>query len=166
MSGSDAIELVHAGLADRPVIANLIQLYLYDMAAANPFPVGPDGRYAYDFLDAFWQHPYLFRVNGEIAGFALVIDHCPITGRKDRFFMAEYFVMRSYRRQALGRMMFRRICALHPGKWHVAHQMQNVLADTFWSATFGNRSVETFAARHDGAEWMVRAFEAYVDVGR
>jgi predicted acetyltransferase len=160
MSGSDEIVLQRAGNADKPIIENLIQLYLYDMAGANPFPIGEDGRYEYDFLERFWQHPYLFRVGGEIAGFALVIDHCPITGQDNRFFMAEFFVMRPYRRQAVGRMMFRRICALHPGKWHVAHQTQNVLADTFWTAAFGSRGVETFGARHDGADWILRAFEA------
>jgi predicted acetyltransferase len=160
MSGSDGNALVPADVTDKPIIENLIQLYLYDMAGANPFPVGEDGRYEYGLLDQFWQHPYLFRVGGEIAGFALVIDHCPITGKHDRFFMAEFFVMRPYRRQAVGRMMFRKICALHPGKWHLAHQTQNVQADTFWTAALGGRSAETFGARHDGAEWIVRAFEA------
>ena len=33
-----------AGQQDRPVIENLIQLYLYDMADVFQFPVGPDWR--------------------------------------------------------------------------------------------------------------------------
>jgi predicted acetyltransferase len=60
---------------EKPTVANLIQLYLYDMTESIPFPVGPDGRFEYEFLDRFWQFPYLFRSSEEIAGFALVIDH-------------------------------------------------------------------------------------------
>lgn len=73
--------------ADKTVIDRLMQLCLYDAASESPFPVGEDGRYAYDHLDAFWHRPYLIRVRGEIVGFALVIPDCPITGELKYWFM-------------------------------------------------------------------------------
>ena len=66
------VSLRPATTADRPVIANLIQLYLYDMTEFMPFPVGADGRFEYGFLDRFWRHPYFILQDEEIAGFALV----------------------------------------------------------------------------------------------
>ena len=74
--------LVAARHEQRLLIENLIQLYLYDMTSFMPFPVGLDGRFEYDFLDRFWRHPYLIMVGDEIAGFALVVDECPLTGRQ------------------------------------------------------------------------------------
>ncbi len=104
-----------AGPQDRPVIENLIQLYLYDMADVFAFPVGPDGRFAYDFLDRFWQRPYLISWRGELAGFVLVIDGSPITGAQDRQFVAEFFLLRTYRGKGVGRAAFRDVLAANPG---------------------------------------------------
>ncbi|MHA6298046.1 GNAT family N-acetyltransferase [Devosia sp. CAU 1758] len=91
------ITLRRAMVGDKPAIANLIQLYLHDMTEFMPFPVGPDGRFAYDFLDRFWRCPYFIMSGDEIAGFALVVDECPLTGRAPCWFMAEFFVLKAYR---------------------------------------------------------------------
>jgi predicted acetyltransferase len=64
---------------DKAVVANLVQLYLYDMTGDLPFPIGRDGKFEYDFLDRFWQHPYLIFRGDELAGFALVINGSPVT---------------------------------------------------------------------------------------
>lgn len=94
MQDTPPISIVPATPDQKPVVANLIQLYLHDMTEFMPFPVEPDGRFAYDFLDRFWRFPYLIMAGNEIAGFALVIDECPLTGRKLCFFMAEFFVLK------------------------------------------------------------------------
>jgi hypothetical protein len=53
------LDIRPATLADKGTIAQLIQLYLYDMAAQTPFDIGSDGRYDYALLDDFWQYSYL-----------------------------------------------------------------------------------------------------------
>jgi predicted acetyltransferase len=75
--------------ADKPIIERMIQLYLHDMTEFNPFPIGRDGLYEYDYLDRFWQRPFVLYNDGELAGFALVIEDCPVTGAKPCWFMAE-----------------------------------------------------------------------------
>ena len=70
------ITIVPATLDQKQLVANLIQLYLYDMTESMPFPVGADGRFEYDFLHRFWRFPYLIHSDDEIAGFALVVDQC------------------------------------------------------------------------------------------
>ena len=146
-----------AGTSDRAAVERLIQLYLYDMAADHPFAIRDDGTYEYDLLDRFWQHPYLIRVAGELAGFALVIDGCPITGRTPCWFMAEFFVLRTFRRRSVGRGALKALLARHKGGWHIASQTTNTAAGHFWSRSVGADRAE-FAARFDGADWTVRSF--------
>ena len=55
------VHLVAADDAQKPVFQNLIQLYLYDMATQSEFPLDAMGRYEYDCLDRFWEHPYLVK---------------------------------------------------------------------------------------------------------
>src|SRR5690606_29081261 len=93
----EQIELRPAIPDQKPVVANLIQLYLYDMTEFMPFPVSADGRFEYGFLDRFWRYPYLIMSGEEIAGFAFVIDECPLTDTSPCWFMAEFFVLRAYR---------------------------------------------------------------------
>lgn len=154
------IDLIPATESDRSVIAQLIQLYLYDMAAQTPFAIGIDGLYGYSLLDGFWQFPYLIYFEKQLVGFALVIDHCPITGQSPSWFMAEYFVLRPYRGQAIGRRAFAKICARHPGQWHIAVQVQNGLSDQFWQKVLLGVNVQTFGAHFDNADWRVHAFLA------
>ena len=155
---SPPVTLIPATPADRATIANLIQLYLYDMAAEAPFPVQDNGLYDYGYLDQFWDQAYLVRVHDELAGFALVIPRCPIMGTAPCWFMAEFFVLRPYRRTAVGRTAFHAIPARHPGQWHIATTRHNPGADRFWSKVIPVTPVDPFQTHHDGRNWVVRSF--------
>lgn len=154
------LEVVSAGDVERPTISNLIQLYLYDMASTTPFPVGEDGKYAYTMLDEFWEHPYVLKADGEIAGFALVIDRCPITQTSSCWFLAEFFVLRPYRRKSIGRAAFTELKARHPGLWHVATVIDNHKGEAFWSTIIPDATCEKLDAQFDGMNWIVRSFKA------
>ncbi len=149
--------VVPADANDRATVERLIQLYLYDMAADQPFAIGDDGTYQYDLLDQFWEHPYLIRVADELAGFALVIDGCPITGHTPCWFMAEFFVLRTFRRRSVGRGALKSLLARHKGDWHIASQSTNSTAGQFWSKVTDTDRTE-YAAQFDGADWTVRSF--------
>jgi predicted acetyltransferase len=153
MSG---VELVAAAEADRPVVARLIQLYLHDMTEYLPFAVGEDGLYEYDYLERFWQHPYLLRVDGELAGFALVIDRCPVTGETPCWFVAEFFLMRAYRGRGAGRAAAEAVFGRHAGRWHVGVINRNGPAAAFWSAVLPH--APSRAVHFDGEDWTVREF--------
>lgn len=141
---------------EKSVVANLIQLYLYDITDALPFPIGHDGRFDYGLLEQFWQHPYLIFRGEELAGFALVIDGCPVTGRDDCRFMAEFFVLRAYRRQGAGSRAFAEVQRRHPGAWHLGVIERNRRAAEFWARNLPDCEV----VRHhfDGEDWLIRAF--------
>ena len=155
-----SITLRPATPADRPVIANLIQLYLHDMTEFMPFPVGPDGRYEYGFLDRFWRHPYFIMDGDEIAGFALVVDECPLTGRAPCWFMAEFFVLKAYRNRGVGKVALGLALAAHPGAWHIAVPHANRAAQQFWGRALADRSAPPRDIHFDGDDWKLYQFYA------
>lgn len=154
------IRLVAATPEQKPVVANLIQLYLYDMTESMPFPVGADGRFDYDFLDRFWRFPYLIYAGDEIAGFALVIDECPLTGRQSCFLMAEFFILKAYRRRGAGRAAVSAALALHRGDWHIAVPEENKPAQLFWTEVLAWLQPACQTIRFDGADWNLREFRS------
>ena len=158
MTANHKLTITRADDAHKPTIANLIQLYLYDMTDEGPFPVGTDGRFAYDFLDRFWQHPYLLHCDGELAGFALVIEQCPITGLDPCLFMAEFFILRAYRRHGLGTAAASGILQLHPGRWHVGVIEHNARAAAFWRHCLAGHDTVSIQRHFDGDYWLIREF--------
>ncbi|HTA20455.1 MAG TPA: GNAT family N-acetyltransferase, partial [Polyangia bacterium] len=97
------ISLDPATRDERGVLENLFQLYAYDWSEIRPLDVGPDGRFEDYPLDAYWlepwRHPFLLRVDGKLAGFALVSQRSRLTGAGGVNDLAELFVMRRYRRR-------------------------------------------------------------------
>ena len=160
MSGTGDTSISPADNGDKPLIANLIQLYLYDMTESMPFPVGPDGRFEYDFLDRFWRFPYLIHSGDDIAGFAFVIDECPLTGRQPCWFMAEFFVLKAYRRLGVGQAALAAILARHPGDWHIAVPAANEPAQRFWGRALATHNPVTPDITFDGDSWRLNAFSS------
>jgi predicted acetyltransferase len=154
-----SVSLRRASDADKPVIANLIQLYLYDMTEFMPFPVGSDGRFDYGFLHRFWRHPYFIMEGEEIAGFALVVDECPLTGRTPCWFMAEFFVLKAYRNRGVGKAAFDLALAAHAGPWHIAVPHANRTAQAFWGRALVARSAPPRDIHFDGDDWSLYAFD-------
>lgn len=153
------LRVIAAQEADRQTVANLIQLYLYDMTDEGVWPVGADGLYEYDFLERFWRYPYLLHVDGELAGFALVVDECPLTGEKPCWFMAEFFVLRGYRRNGIGRRAVAELLGRHPGRWHVAVMGSHPKADAFWDQVLrAQEGLVVSMLVFEGDVWRLRSF--------
>jgi predicted acetyltransferase len=154
------IRLVAATPEQKPAVANLIQLYLYDMTESMPFPVGADGRFEYDFLDRFWRFPYLIYAGDELAGFAMVIDECPLTGRQPCFFMAEFFILKAYRRRGAGQAAVSAALRAHPGDWHIAVPVANAPAMAFWGAALSGIVPRIEDLSFEGDDWRLHTFRA------
>ena len=118
---------------DKAVLRRLMQLYLHDMSEFTGDDVDAHGEFAYRYFDHYWapdageeRYPLFIRADGSLAGFALV--------RKvgDEWQMAEFFVMRRFRRSGIGGeaavMVFRRFA----GPWFVHQLERNLPAQAFW----------------------------------
>jgi predicted acetyltransferase len=130
-----SIEVIRIPIDDKPVLRRLMELYLYDFSKFDQADVNQHGLYEYDFIDPYWtepeRHPFFIRVGGKLAGFALVRITRYSSGRPLHN-LAEFFVMRKYRRQGVGHAAAKNIFAQFPGLWHVAQEEANVPAQVFW----------------------------------
>jgi predicted acetyltransferase len=117
------ISLDPASTAERPVLENLFQLYAYDWSELGWLEVGRNGRFAEPSLASYWQdddrHPFLIRVDGRLAGFALVTARSRLTGAAGVFDMAEFFVMRKYRRRGVGFAAASAAFDRFTGRWEI-----------------------------------------------
>ncbi len=75
------------------------------------------------------HHPHLIRVDGTVAGFALVRP-CP--DEPGRFEIGEFFVARKFKGCGVGRDCAFRLFGAFPGKWLVRVLNDNTGARRFW----------------------------------
>ncbi len=139
-------------------MANLFQFYHYDFSEILGGNVGADGRFSPPPLDAYWQdpwrHPLVVRVAQHPAGFALVHRRSRITQDPDTWDIAEFFVMRAYRRQGVGRYAALRIFDQFRGRWEIRQVRANVAATSFWRAVVAHHTSGRYEETiHDDERW-------------
>lgn len=125
------LEVIPASPDDRPLLRQLVELYLYDFSEFDQRDVDDEGLYGYRWFDAYWsepgRHPFLFRVDGHPAGFALVRAGASTE-------MAEFFILRKYRGNGAGSEAAGKIFASFPGRWLISQVPGNEPATRFWRA--------------------------------
>jgi predicted acetyltransferase len=94
------------------------------------------GRFEYPYLAHYWREPdrwpLLIRQKEDIIGMALVRQAAdPADGRLYRE-IAEFFILRSHRRQGLGGAAAKLIFERFSGTWQVAVLHSNNKAQSFW----------------------------------
>ena len=156
------IEVSVALAHERVAIANLMQLYTHDFsehwAGSSRGELGDDGRFEAYPLDPYWTDttrvPLLVRVDGRLAGFALV-DRGSHTGRAVDHNMAEFFIARKHRRGGVGTAAAQAILTRYPGVWETAVARSNVDALSFWRRVVDTHPAVEGVEEHDvtSAEW-------------
>jgi predicted acetyltransferase len=123
------IEIESVSYRDKGALRQIVELYVYDCSEFVGSDVDEHGTFGYRYLDHYWtepdRHPFFIRVDGHIAGFALVRAGDPHD-------MAEFFVMRKYRRTGVGVAAARMVFERFPGAWQVRQESDNVAAAPFW----------------------------------
>lgn len=126
--------LKKAAYEDKSILRQLMELYAYDFTEFTGEDIGPHGFYEYRYFDYYWaeedRYPYFIMVDGQIAGFVLVNQYTSFI--KEGYSIAEFFVMRKYRRGGVGRKAACLAFDAHPGMWEVNEMAQNVVAQKFW----------------------------------
>lgn len=169
MDASYAVSLDAVAESEAPLLANLLELYIHDLSAAFPnIQIGADGRFGYHRLPLYWSEPglrfpFLIRVAGALAGFALATRGSPASEDPDVFDIAEFFVLRGRRRTGVGRHAARLLWQRLPGRWTVRVSEGNVSAIPFWEATIveysGGRAIRT-TQPGTPSPWRVFDFES------
>ena len=130
--GTDArfeVQVCSAAIDHKDVVRQLLELYLHDLSEFTDANVGSHGVYGYFYLDDYWtepdRHPFLLQVDNHWAGLALVRSGSPHD-------MSEFFVMRKYRRNGVGRAAVQILFDSFPGDWQIRQLAANRPATRFW----------------------------------
>ena len=139
--------LVKATLQDYPCIQNLARFYVYDLSRTCGFiskdwAAPKDGLYeSFDYKCYFEEkdrHPYLIKVNDELAGFMLI--HKEGTCSKTDWNMGEFFILAKFQGKGIGFKAAKEIWTLFPGNWEDSVIPENTPALKFW-----RKSIKSFS---------------------
>ena len=136
------VTLYTATLEDKAILHRLMQFYQYDFSEVELTDLDEHGLFAYRYLDRYWtepeRYPFLIRVDGHLAGFALVNTHTYLDGTDHS--LAEFFVVRRYRRCGVGRIAAIEVFSRFSGVWEVHVSEANHAAQSFWRTVVASYS--------------------------
>jgi predicted acetyltransferase len=129
------LELIQAPEEYKNILENLMQFYIYDFSEFIKCDVEEDGLFgAYPYLEDYWREenrfPYVIKQEGTYVGFVLV--RLIESANRNYFSIAEFFIMKKYRLEGIGKEVARRIFNLHKGQWEVQQIQTNMPAQIFW----------------------------------
>ena len=163
------VQVSAATTDDRERLAALFELYVYDFSETLGLDVQEDGHFRAPPLDAYWTdprcHAFLIRVDGRLAGFALVQERSRLTGDESVRDVAEFFVMRRYRRRGVGEVAARSLFDRFRGPWEVRQKTENLPATAFWRQTLARYTHGKFdEVVWDDARWRgpVQSFDSSI----
>ncbi|WP_152396930.1 GNAT family N-acetyltransferase [Paenibacillus guangzhouensis] len=132
---------------DKTLLHQLIQFYRYDSSEFDGHALTSHGLYLYKYLDHQWtdnyRRPLIFRVDRELAGFALVALGVPkefvkLSEAELTNTINDFFIMRKFRGQGYGRQAACAIFDQFPGAWEVRQTAANIPANRFWNRVIGD----------------------------
>ena len=158
------VELLPTTREHEPILANLLELYIHDFSEQLAIPLGPDGRFGYPDLPAYWhepgRHAFLVR-DGALAGFVLVKRGSRIHDDPDVLDVAEFFIARAHRRRGLGTTVAHQLWTHLPGRWELRVRRSNPGALGFWAhavATYIGSPVPATPFEANGQPWSLLRF--------
>lgn len=138
------VQLKLATLDEKQTLLNLLEKYNYEFSQ-------------YD------RRPYLIKVDGKLAGFALInkIKECDCNCD---WSVAEFFVGYLYRRKGVATQIMEEIFRRHKGFWHIKYHCNNIASEKFWnklvsSVTDNNYEILQSSPFYDGSVGKVLYFK-------
>jgi predicted acetyltransferase len=164
------VKIIPALQEHEPILANLFELYAHDFSEFIDLKLGADGRFGYKYLPLYWKesnhHPFLIMVNDNLAGFVFVRRGSEISNAADVWDIAEFFIVRGYRRLGVGIKVAHKIWKQFLGKWEVRVIDRNQKAKEFWERAideFLGRTINPTPFLKNGEGWHVFSFESKHD---
>ena len=128
-------------IEQKPVLMQMMELYSYDFSEFSGDELSDYGYYGYSHIDDYWnedgRYAYFIRVNGYLAGLAMIRSCSEYNDLKNPHNIAEFFVLKKYRQKGIGKEAAFRIFDLFPGSWEVSVWSANHPAQKFWNSVIG-----------------------------
>jgi predicted acetyltransferase len=104
----------------------------------------------------------------KLAGLALVkkgsdVSGPDLSGSGAAWDMAEFFILRGYRRRGIGTRAAHEVWRRFPGPWEVRVMQANASAQQFWAgaiATFAGMLIHPVLIENGGERWSLFSFES------
>lgn len=145
------VELVQVAEEQKSILRQLIELYEYDFSEFNDADLNSYGFYGYKYFDHYWtdenRKAYFVKVSGQYAGFVLVNDYCYLVEDKQARAIAEFFIMRKYRRKGIGHKAAALAFDTHQGIWEVLQHGNNEASKVFWKHVISQYTNENYSIR-------------------
>lgn len=128
------LELI--AIEEKSVLRNLLELCQHDSSEFNGAEIDQHGCFGYQYLDHYWteagRYPFFILTAGKVAGFALIRTLAEEGNDAPLYSLAEFFILRKYRRQGIGGRAARQIFDQFAGTWKVGQEANNTVAQHFW----------------------------------
>jgi predicted acetyltransferase len=153
-------DLIRATARDRGIFINLMQLYMHDFSEFVDIDVQDNGLYrAYAYLEDYWKDDktrfaYLIKISGILAGFVLVRFIEVEEG--GRYSIAEFFIIRKYRRTGMGSLVAKQIFDLYKGNWEIFQKESNIPAQEFWTKVINEYTAGLFTDKFEDGKRIQR----------
>lgn len=125
-------------------LRHLLELYNYDFSEFTKDDVNEFGLYDYKYLDNYWNEPNRFplfiKVNGKYAGFALIRKIKNDSSNDVYNSIAEFFVMKKYRKMGVGRTAVINLFEKYKENWEISVIKENKPAQIFWKKVISKYS--------------------------
>jgi predicted acetyltransferase len=161
------VQVIPATSEQQPILANLLELYAYDFSEFHDVELNPDGRFGYAKLPLYWlelnRYPFLVMADRKLAGLVLVKKGSEISADDNVWDVAEFFIVRRYRRRGIGTEIAHKIWSRFPGRWEVRVMQSNPSAHHFWERTIAEFAGEPIPSVHvekGGKPWRLFAFNS------
>jgi predicted acetyltransferase len=154
------IEQALAGQKD--LFAQLANLYNYDFSEYLHNDVNENGFFYGYYPNDFWTDPkrkhYFIRVDGKLAGFVIVRDGGEFyldENAENTRHICEFFVMKKYRLNGVGRFAANAVLDMFKGTWEVCQLQNNIHARKFWKSVISGYTGNNYQERGTERDKMV-----------
>ena len=161
------VSLDAATAVDATLLSDLLEQYADELSAVFPTMArGPDGRFGYPRLPLYWSEPerrfaFVVWVDGQVAGCVLATRGSPAAEDPRVLDVAEFFVLRRYRRLGVGQRAAQLMWSRLPGTWTVRVAEGNRAGLAFWADVLEAATARvTVSVRPSGpTSWRVYTFD-------
>jgi predicted acetyltransferase len=130
------ISIVEVDILEKDKLANLLQLYLYDFSEFEDFTLNSSCSYEYEYFDSYWtdtsRNPFFIKADRKVVGFCLLNEVSEL-GNDNLKSIAEFFVLRKYRKNKVGFQAALEIFSQYKGNWEITYTFKNAVAGKFWN---------------------------------
>ena len=137
-------------IEQKSVLMQMMELNSYDFSEFTGEDISEYGYYGYAHIDDYWneagRYPFFIRADGKLAGLVLIRSCSEYSDLPRPHCVAEFFVMRKYRRHGVGLAAATQVFSRFPGGWEVSVLLNNHAALAFWESVIRGCTQGDYAA--------------------